>query len=106
MALISSGVTVNLMNYVTGRSAVHEATESLNWKVLEVLMAYNANVNVQDINTSATPLHLLAKKVPTTHGEAHEKCVDLLLGHPNLDLNLKNKEGLTPILLAYQQVVY
>ncbi|XP_060560051.1 rabankyrin-5-like, partial [Ruditapes philippinarum] len=60
--------------------------------VVQCLMEFGAEVNTQDVD-GKTPVHIAIEN-------QHTVIISLLLSHPNLDLNLRDKNGLTPFAAA------
>uniref|UniRef100_A0A1B0D8H9 Ion transport domain-containing protein n=1 Tax=Phlebotomus papatasi TaxID=29031 RepID=A0A1B0D8H9_PHLPP len=70
------------------------------WEVLEVLLE-SKTINVNDPNDP--PLCLVVKKLgePSTTSHCdYQKCFDLLVKHPNIDVNQKDKWGSTALHYA------
>lgn len=88
---------------ITGKTALHLAAEQLNFPVMEVLLQANADVNQLDLEDN-TVLHVLAKKTPGHLSQMHDRCLELVLGRPDLYLNRGNEANVTPVLKAYEQV--
>ncbi|XP_029654379.2 rabankyrin-5, partial [Octopus sinensis] len=60
--------------------------------VVQCLMEHGADVNIQDAEGNC-PLHIAIQN-------QHAVIISLLLAHPNLNLSLKNKQGLSPFAVA------
>lgn len=60
--------------------------------VVQILVEYKANVNAQDAEQK-TPIHVAITN-------QHHTIIALLLSHPTIDLNLRDKKGLTPFSVA------
>ncbi|KAL5017224.1 hypothetical protein ScPMuIL_006813 [Solemya velum] len=60
--------------------------------IVQCLMEYNADVNIQDID-GKTSIHVAIEN-------QHPVIISLLLSHPGLDLTIRDKQGLTPFAAA------
>lgn len=61
-------------------------------QVVQTLVEHGANVNARD-SEGKTPIHIAIQN-------QHAQIISLLLCHPNLDLSLRDKKGLSPFATA------
>lgn len=61
-------------------------------QVVQTLIEHGADVNAQDAE-GKTPVHVAIQN-------QHSQIISLLLCHPNIDLNKRDKRGLTPFATA------
>ncbi len=123
--LLELGCETNV--YVYGNSPLHHATENNNGKLVQMLLQYGANPNMQSDKVETTPLHeaaisnsIHAAQVLLKHGvdlevidvigrtplaEAAARgilpMVQLLLKHGS-SVHTKDKQGKTPVILAVE----
>ncbi|WP_246038615.1 ankyrin repeat domain-containing protein [Wolbachia endosymbiont of Leptopilina clavipes] len=91
IALIKARVNVNAVDK-DGRTPLHWAVHKENLEIVNVLIQVRANVNAQDLY-ERTPLHYAAMS-----GDI--KVVEALLKIKEIDINLADKDGNTPLDLA------
>lgn len=60
--------------------------------VVQTLVEHGANVNARD-SEGKTPIHIAIQN-------QHAQIISLLLCHPNIDLSIRDKKGLTPFAAA------
>jgi ankyrin repeat protein len=94
--MLQNGSNLGALNYA-GKSAIHFAMESMNVKVVELLIEFGADVNAKSIDDS-TPLHLLFEGECYFSDELID-CISILLKHGANPKSL-DKNGQTPISLA------
>ncbi|TSN76563.1 Cyclin-dependent kinase 4 inhibitor D [Bagarius yarrelli] len=90
-ALLRAGADPNVHDVIGRLTVTHDAARDGYVDMLQVLLRYGANVNLQD-DAGNLPLHLAAR-------EGHQGAVELLApltAHPFLP----NRAGLTPLQLA------
>lgn len=61
-------------------------------QIVQTLIEHGANVNARDAE-GKTPVHIAIQN-------QHSQIISLLLCHPNIDLNKRDKKGLTPFATA------
>lgn len=61
-------------------------------QVVQTLIEHGADVNAKDVE-GKTPVHVAIQN-------QHSQIISLLLCHPNIDLNIRDKKGLTPFATA------
>jgi len=79
----------------TGHTALHYASSRSRFRIAEMLISRNAEVDVADFTTLATPLHRAASK-------GNVKIVNLLI-QQKCDVNCVDIEGNTPLHLACEE---
>lgn len=88
--LIKNGANVNLLNK-DGASCVHFASGEGNVKALDIL--HNAKADMSVSSGAGTILHWAA-------GKGRAEVVEYILEKLSFDVNVSNKQGLTPIFMA------
>lgn len=89
--LLESGANPNLAG-LHGETALHIAAASGDEFIANLLLKYGAFVNATE-DVGDAPLHWAVR-------ESHEKVISVLLKHPEVDVNLANEDGETPLHLA------
>ncbi|XP_065659311.1 26S proteasome non-ATPase regulatory subunit 10 isoform X3 [Hydra vulgaris] len=79
----------------TGCTALHYAASKNRYEIAQLLITSEADVNIQDRNTSASPLHRAASL-------GNIKIVNLLLDH-NCKIDIQDSQGNTPLHLACEE---
>ncbi|CAG2223699.1 MIB [Mytilus edulis] len=89
--LVSQGATVTEIAKF-GRSLAHHASYCGMFALLKAVLEKGCDPNVQDIEGD-TALHDAIAK-------GHDRAVNILLSHPNINITLVNKKGFHPLLFA------
>ncbi|XP_076086810.1 E3 ubiquitin-protein ligase MIB1-like [Mytilus galloprovincialis] len=89
--LVSQGATVKEIAKF-GRSLAHHASYCGMFALLKAVLEKGCDPNVQDIEGD-TALHDAIAK-------GHDRAVNILLSHPNINITLVNKKGFHPLLFA------
>lgn len=77
-----------------GNTALHLAVSNGSNEVVKSLLSFrNIDVNIQDYSTGATPLILALE-------QNNEKAALGILNHPSVDVDIKNSEGVHPMMLT------
>lgn len=105
--LLDAGADPNRLNRVRKKAPIHLAAEAGNAASLaQLLAAKGLDVNKQD-SAGCTALHLAAKEDAAQSGRAREelqhryrRCVQLLMQHPEVNVNKPSRKGHTAIHLA------
>ncbi|KAG1657884.1 Rabankyrin-5 [Nymphon striatum] len=101
--LIRSGCDINAIRCSSpeglGEEEAHDKMTPLHlsstWgleNVVQTLIEHNADVNMQD-HEGKSPLHVAIEN-------QHPVIISLLLAHPDLNLNVRNKQGMSPFSIA------
>ena len=90
--LIDANADVNLADD-EGVAPLHMAAEEGSLEVARILIKHSADVNQHERKGDATPLFAAAK-------EGNTKCVALLLGSRDIDVNKTDDSGTTPLSIA------
>ncbi|CAD8075430.1 unnamed protein product [Paramecium sonneborni] len=90
---LQKGIAVNVVDN-KGSSPLHWAAYSGAYNAVNFLISWNANLNLQDTDTSVTPLHLATM-------QANSRIVRKLL-MKGADRSLKDSSGKTPLDLAIE----
>ncbi|KAJ9593623.1 hypothetical protein L9F63_014801, partial [Diploptera punctata] len=94
--LLKSGADPNLINPIRKKAPLHVATECGNFIAVSALLQEpKTDVNIQD-DFGSTSLHLAAKNY-TKNPANMEKCIAILLGHPDIKINKRNRKGRTAV---------
>ena len=80
-----------------GESLLMLATKNDNYITVNFLLEKGADVNISN-SAGVTPLHLVAR----TDTQQSERIFDLLIHNKNLDVNVKDIEGYTPLMRAVE----
>ncbi len=102
--LLKAGACPNAQNS-RGKTALHEAASQFRPEVIEALIAAGANVNLQD-NCGDTALHSCLCSNCGIDSDEGKKTVSLLAQHKEIDFEIENKIGLTPLKVAEKRCVY
>ncbi|XJO74058.1 hypothetical protein BDV3_004931 [Batrachochytrium dendrobatidis] len=89
--LLAAGVSVNGLDRA-GNTPIHWACRGGHAQIVSYLLKQSPTINAQN-KLGDTPLHLAA-------WGGHSQVVYLLLGHPDVRVNLRNNDGSTPLDLA------
>ena len=93
---------VNVNHLDESGTPLHRAVgQGYNNIVRMLLQEPNINVNVRDRRDGNTPLHLLADDLGSIYSE-ETATAELLLSRNDLNVNKKNFDGSTPLLIAIQ----
>ncbi len=96
--LLAEGANINAQNE-KGQTALHEVIEFGDHHLATCLCTYHAlNPNLPSKPNYLTPLH-----IATMHPSSHlsNLFVEMLSNLPTVDVNVRNREGKTPLDLAY-----
>ena len=103
-ALLNAKAEPNNLNQIRNKAPIHVAAESVRYEVLEALLEdQRTDVNILD-NFGDTPLHIIAKQ--KLRGQSEEvvykyiRCIQLLMHHKKIKVNVSNKKGYTPLHYA------
>ena len=100
--LVRLGVQMDLLNPLTGYSAVHRAAERGKPHLLEIILktenkSFDVNTRAAKRMRGLTPLHLAA----STTSDGHLKCLSLLLDQPFIQVDIKDSSlAVTPLFAA------
>lgn len=86
---IEKGANVNYKYARDDTTALHKAVELEHIECVKILLEAGADINIKDINESA-PLHF-ARSV---------SCLELLLKNKNIQIDIRNNAGKTPLQIA------
>lgn len=86
----------------SGRAAIHMVSSTGNKPVLDLLLSKNANVNLRERDTLYSALHLAVIEGHLHIAQTILECDCGAPGEPStkVDLNLRNKDGDTPLIIA------
>ncbi|CAK79451.1 unnamed protein product (macronuclear) [Paramecium tetraurelia] len=90
---LQKGIDINVIDN-KGSSPLHWAAYSGSYNAVNFLISWNANLNLQDTDTSVTPLHLATM-------QANSRIVRKLL-MKGADRSIKDSNGKTPLDLAIE----
>ena len=93
--LLEHGAKVNMITK-KGASALHIAATFHKVAIVKELLKYGANVNVAMIK-EGTALHLAISKNYNSKHEEKFATIQAILEVENIDLNIRNKDNLTPL---------
>lgn len=92
--LLDRGAHVHSCDQANGETPLHLAAMNGHTELVKLLLRRGANPNALSFNNT-TPLHYAVMN-------AHTRLITLLLSCPDIDVSLKNKEGLTAKDLAHR----
>lgn len=96
-------IDINNTSGLFNVTPLHLATELGNPGVVRFLLAYDeVDVNKPSIMTGVAPLHVALEKYGSDLNSrmSYKPVVQLLMNHPNIDINLMDKKGRTPLYFA------
>ena len=103
-ALLKANAQPNSLNQIRNKAPIHIAAERAKREVLEaVLEDPRTDVNILD-SFGDTPLHIIAKQKLRGQSEdmisEYIRCIELLMRHEGIKVNVSNKKGYTPVHYA------
>lgn len=94
--LLKHGAKTELLTNC-GNNALMFAAMKGHDKIVSLLMNVTPDINQQDKNGNTALLNAIGKKTNVDH---HPKCINLLLKHPDIDLEKADNNGYTALLTA------
>ncbi|GBM60957.1 Ankyrin-1 [Araneus ventricosus] len=103
--LINAGANVNLSTHDLGVTPLHFAVMHRKWRAVDVLIESGASVNAKDIHGKtilhfAVTISLLYEPPNIKVFWPDEWIIDKLLKHEDIDFNLVDEKGDTPLMYA------
>lgn len=103
-ALLNAKAQPNNLNQIRNKAPIHIAAERAEHEVLEALLEdERTDVNILD-NFGDTPLHIIAKQKLKSQSEdtvsKYIYCIQLLMCHKGIKVNVCNKKGYTAVHYA------
>ncbi|CAL4137209.1 unnamed protein product [Meganyctiphanes norvegica] len=98
--LINHGADPNVRDVSGSKySPLHYAAEEGYPTIVELLLQAGANPNARESGNGRTPLHLLLRKWKTRTDD-FKSCLDFLLEHTKINVNIQDDKKATPLFLA------
>ena len=101
--LLESEAQADAVNPVRKVGAIHVAIQNGRLSLMDVLLRFGADVNLVD-DVGRTALHyLISRWNPTVVTSQWWSTFDLLLSHPQIDVNVEDNNETSPLELAVRK---
>lgn len=97
--LLEKEVEINYFNPITNTTPIHLAVKKGRLDILKLLLEKSVDVNITD-KDGRTPLHFLIDQWEKISEEDWDKYLELLKSKLDLELFVKNNDGMSPVDLA------